>query len=112
MADTVNVTVIEDDDVARTFQITSGGTALNISSVTVFAVIKPSERVEDNAASAHTLTDGDGLTIVDAATGKVRLDYPAEVTASPGWWFYKIRVTSSAGQTETAITGWIAVSDA
>lgn len=112
MAQAVNVTLIEDDETSRTFQLTTGGTALDLSAVTVTAVIKASPAVADNATSGvYTLTAGDGLTVVDAAAGTVRLDWPAVVTASPGWWFYKIRVTLAA-QTETAILGWLTISDA
>ncbi|MFF4417078.1 hypothetical protein ACFYY8_31545 [Streptosporangium sp. NPDC001559] len=112
MAQAVNVTLTEDDETSRTFQLTTGGTALNLSAAIVTAIVKASPAVEDNAASGvYTLTAGDGLAIVDAAAGTVRLDWPAAVTASPGWWFYKIRVTLAA-QTETAILGWIAILDA
>lgn len=112
MADAVNVTLTEDDTPSRTWQITSAGSALNLASATVVAVIKASPSVEDNAVSGvYTLTAGSGLTIESAATGKVKLDIPAAVMASPSTWFYKIRVTISSS-TETAIWGWITVSDA
>lgn len=109
---TVNVALIEDDATSRTFRITSASSALDLSTATVFAVIKTSAAVEDDAASGvYTLTVGSGLTVTDAAQGKVQLDIPAAVTASPGTWFYKIRITLAA-QTETAIWGWITISDA
>lgn len=112
MPDTVNLTLTEDDDGSATFQITSGGDALNIASADVFAVIKASQHVEDDASSGvYTLTEGSGVTIVNAATGTVRLDFPEAVTESPSIWFYKIRV-DSAGDTLTAIWGWISVADA
>lgn len=111
MPDIVNLTLTEDDDGSATFQITSGGSALDVTSADVFAIIKASPQVEDDASSGvYTLTEGDGVTIVNATTGTVRLDFPDAVTESPGVWFYKIRVTS-AGDTLTAIWGWINVQD-
>lgn len=112
MADTVNVTLTEDDSSLRTWQITQAGAALNLASADVQAVIKTSQHVEDDAATGvYTLTEGSGLTIADAAQGKVQLDIPSAVTASPSSWFYKIRVTV-AGHTETAIMGWLMIQDA
>jgi hypothetical protein len=77
----------------------------------VFAVIKATPEVDDSSPAAYTLTEGSGLTTTDAATGKIRIDVPTAVMASPGWWYYKIRVTAS-GRTETAISGWLAIQDA
>jgi hypothetical protein len=110
--DIVNLTLTEDDDGSATFQITSGGTALNLTSADVIAVVKASQQVEDDASSGvYTLTEGDGVTIVSATTGTVKLDFPAAVTESPSVWFYKVRVEAS-GETLTAIWGWISVQDA
>lgn len=112
MADAVTVPLTEDDNPSRTFQLTSAGSILNLTGATVVAIIKASQSVEDNAGpGVYTLTVGSGLTIADAALGKVQLDIPSAVTASPSWWFYKIRVTRNS-RTETAITGWICVQDA
>lgn len=111
MPSIVTLPLTEDDTPSRTFRITSAGSALNLSSATVVAVIKPTAATEDDAAGTYTLSLGAGLTVVDASAGTVRLDIPAAVTASPGAWFYKIRITLAA-QTETAIWGWITISDA
>lgn len=112
MADTVNVTLTEDDTSLRTWQITQAGEALNLASADVVAVIKATPHVEDNAVTGvYTLTEGSGLTVTDATQGKVQLDIPTAVMASPGAWFYKIRATV-AGHTETAITGWLMIQDA
>lgn len=112
MPDTINLTLTEDDNGQATFQITSGGSALGLASADVFAVVKASQHVEDDAASGvYTLTEGSGVTIVDAAAGTIRLDFPDAITESPSIWFYKVRVTASS-VTETAITGWLSISDA
>jgi hypothetical protein len=111
VASIVNVTLIEGDDTSRTWTLTTDGTALNLASADVTAVIKPSEHVADNAATAYTLTEGSGITIVSASAGTVKLDIPTAVTASPSQWFYKIRITLS-GETETAVWGWISIVDA
>lgn len=110
MADWVNVTIPEGSDVSRTWRLTSDGAALVLSGVTVTAVIKPSERYEDDDESAHTLTAGDGLTVVDATAGTVRLTIPAGVTEAPSAWFYKI-LASVSGETEPAVMGWIQIQD-
>ena len=111
MAGIVSVTLIEGDDTSRTWSLTSDGAALNLTSADVTAVIKPTEHVADNAATAYNLTEGSGVTIVSASAGTVKLDIPTAVTASPSQWFYKIRVALS-GETETAVWGWISIVDA
>lgn len=108
--DWVNVTLAEGSDVSRTWQITSDSAALNLTSADVTAVIKPSEHYEDDDDLAHQLSEGAGITIVDAAAGTVKLDIPAAVTQAPSAWFYKINVTL-AGETDTAIGGWIYIAD-
>lgn len=110
MPTVINLALTEDDNESPTFAITNDAGALDLAGATVVAVIKPSEHVEDNATSAHTLTEGDGITITDAAAGQIRMDIPAAVTESPGFWWYKIRVTVGSA-TRTAITGWITVAD-
>ncbi len=111
VASVIQVNLLEGDDESRTFQITSGGSPMNIGSVTVTALIKASTSVEDDAAGVTHLSVGDGITVVDASTGKVRVTFPDAVLASPSNWYYKIKLTVS-GDTRTAIHGWIAVSDA
>ncbi|GAA0853439.1 hypothetical protein ACFQVD_26540 [Streptosporangium amethystogenes subsp. fukuiense] len=111
MSDAINVTLTEDDDGLATFVITSDGAPLGLGAATVFAIVKPTQHVEDDALSAHRLEQGDGVTIVDAAAGTVRLDFPQVVMESPSTWFYKIRVTAG-GKTRTAIWGWLTISDA
>lgn len=111
MPTAINVDVVEDDDNTATFNITDDSGALNLTSADVTAVIKASQHVEDGALSGvYTLTEGDGVTIVDAAAGQIRLDIPAAVAASPGVWFYKIRVAAS-GDTRTAVFGWLSILD-
>jgi hypothetical protein len=111
MPDTINITLTEDDNNSATFTITSGGDPLGLASADVFAIVKPDQHVEDDAATAHELTEGDGVTIVDAVEGTVTLDFPEAVTESPGSWFYKIRVTQ-ASATRTAVWGWLNILDA
>jgi len=109
--DAINVTLTEDDDDMATFIITTGGVPLGLGSAVVFAIIKPTQHVEDDASTAHLLEEGDGVTILDADEGTVRVDFPEAVTGSPSLWFYKIRVTA-ASKTRTAIWGWLTISDA
>ncbi len=111
MAAWLNVTLTEGSTaVSRTWALTSDDAALNLGSVTVSAVIKPSEHVEDDDASAYVLTVGDGVTIVNPTAGTVRLTIPAAVVEAPSTWLYKILVNAS-DQTEPAILGWITVTD-
>lgn len=111
MPSIITLPVTEDDEPTPTFQITSGGTPLDLTAATVTAIIKASPSVEDTALGVYTLASGSGLAVTDAAQGKVRLDIPAAITASPGWWYYKIRVSHTA-KPMTAIEGWIPVGDA
>ncbi|MCC5574492.1 hypothetical protein IMZ11_02405 [Microtetraspora sp. AC03309] len=111
MSDWANVTIPEGANTSRTWRLTSDGSPLGLSGVTVTAVIKPSEHYEDDDQLAHTLTQGSGLTIVDAAAGTVKLAVPTAVTQAPSSWFYKI-IPSSSGETEPAVMGWIYITDA
>jgi hypothetical protein len=108
--DWVNVTLPEGFDGSRTWAITSDDAALNLTTADVTAVIKPTEHYEDDDDLAYPLSEGDGVTIVNAAVGTVKLDIPGAVTAAPSAWFYKINVTL-AGETDTAIAGWIYIAD-
>ncbi|KAB8186882.1 hypothetical protein FH608_046175 [Nonomuraea phyllanthi] len=114
MPDFVNLTLTEDDDESASFRITDdAGDALGLTGADVFAVIKASQAVEDDASTGvFTLTEGDGVTIDDAANGLITLTFPSGVTESPGVWFYKIRVSrGSPSATKTAIEGWLSVAD-
>lgn len=111
MAAIVNVPLTEGDTPSRIWALTSAGTTLDLTGATVAAYIKPNATTADGAQGTYTLTSGSGLTVVSAAAGTVQLDIPSAVTTAPSWWWYKIRVTRS-GRTETAVEGWIAVSDA
>ena len=115
MPDIVNLTLTEDDDEQATFRIVDdAGDALGLTGADVFAVVKASQHVEDDATTGvFILEEGDGVTIDDAAAGLVTLDFPAGVTESPSVWFYKIRVTrGSPAATKTAIEGWLSIADA
>lgn len=115
MPDIVNLALTEDDDEQAQFRIVDdAGAALVLTSADVFAVIKASQHVEDDAATGvFRLTEGDGVTIDDAAAGLITLGFPAGVTESPSIWFYKIRVTrGSPAATKTAIEGWLSIADA
>jgi hypothetical protein len=114
MPDLVNLTLTEDDDESASFRITDdAGDALGLTSAVVFAVIKASQSVEDDAATGvFTLTEGDGITVDDAAAGLITLAFPSGVTESPSVWFYKIRVTrGTPAATKTAIEGWLSITD-
>jgi hypothetical protein len=106
----VNLTLSQGDDTSRTWQITSSDEAVNLASATITAIIKPSPQVADDASSALSLTEGDGITISDAADGEVTIAIPTEVTESPGAWYYKILI-GIGGATEVAIHGWITTTD-
>lgn len=111
MASIVNLTLTEGDDTSRTWNLTSDGSQLNLASADVTAVIKPSEAYEDDDDAAHLLTEGNGVTIVSASAGTVKLDIPTAVTQAPSQWLYKILVALS-GQTEVAVWGTLWVADA
>ncbi len=111
MAAIVNVPLTQGDTAVRQWQLTSADAVMDLESATVAAYIKADALVADGAPGTHTLTTGSGLTVVDSDEGIVQLDIPSAVTTSPSWWWYKIRVTRS-GKTETAVHGWISVSDA
>ncbi len=111
MASIVNVTLTEGDDTSRIWNLTTDGSPLNLTSADVTAVIKPSEAYEDDDDAAHVLTEGDGVTIVSASAGTVKVDIPTAVTQAPSQWLYKILVTL-AGQTEVAVWGVLWIADA
>ncbi|WP_214322074.1 hypothetical protein [Nonomuraea sediminis] len=110
MPSNVNVELSQGDDTARTWQITADSTPLNVSAGTVTAVIKRTQLVDDDDPTAIHRSAGDGLTVVDAAQGKVEIRIPTTVAASPGAWWYKIGLTIN-GKTEVVIDGWLTVLD-
>lgn len=111
MPDVVNLPLTEGDVTPRTIQLYSADAAMDLSDATIVAYIKPDATTANGATGTHTLTVGSGLTVVTEATGIVRMAIPAAVAASPSWWWYTIKVTR-AGFSETAVHGWIPVSDA
>ncbi|WP_326828694.1 hypothetical protein OIE13_22400 [Streptosporangium sp. NBC_01810] len=106
----MNVPLSQGADTSRTWQVTSGDEPANLTSATVTAVIKTNTHVDDDDVAAHTFAEGDGLTIVDAAQGHVRIRIPTAVTQHPGAWYYKI-VVEAGEDTEPAIHGWITIMD-
>ncbi|MFI6594976.1 hypothetical protein ACIBHX_01940 [Nonomuraea sp. NPDC050536] len=98
------------DDTAKQWQITANNLPLNISSGTVTAVIKRDTSIDDDDPTVIQRSEGSGLTIVDAATGKVEIVIPTSVTQYPSSWFYKIDLEID-GRTETVIDGWIQIAD-
>ncbi len=102
---------MEGDETTRTWQVTSDGEPMNLSTVDVTVIVKAHAGVEDDDEGAHRLTEGDGLTVTDASQGLVKADIPTLVTEAPGQWLYKVLV-ELGGDTETAIWGYLQVTDA
>lgn len=108
--DWVNISVPEGFAGSKPFEITTDGSPLGLGSVEVSAVIKPDQGYEDDDEAAYQLSEGDGVTIVDASAGSIRLAFPSAISQAPSTWFYRIDV-GLGDDSDTAIAGWITVTD-
>jgi hypothetical protein len=106
-----NFDVAEGFSGKRTFEITSDGSEMNLSTAAVTVVFKPSEAVEDDDDLAHVLTEGDGVTVTDPSAGLVEVEIPEVLTQAPLAWFYKVDVAVSGQGSDTAVAGWMTVQD-
>lgn len=96
----VTVTVFDEDT----------GAAYDLTGATLAVHLKPDAATADDDASVVTLTVGDGIEVLDATAGQVRVTVPSTWLATAGtrWWHLTV---VSGGATRTAARGPVHVID-
>lgn len=90
-----DLSVIENNDVLFTLDLTLDGSPLDITTYTPSIVLKATETSDDNTGT--TFTTSNGLTVVSARLGKMTWALPHANTGTAGkqWWRCDVVDTSS-----------------
>lgn len=102
-----DLSVIENNDVTFSLDLTYNGAAFNTGNYALSLVLKASETATD--VSGTTFTVGSGLTIVNAALGQVTWTLPHANTAVPGQQWWRIDAVDGAGDRTTLMFGHLNV---
>lgn len=114
MANEVDITLNENNDegvkVTITTNVPTAGTALDITSMSLEAYLKPTASTADTDSSVWKGTSGGGqITVTDAPNGKATVSIPASaVTLTQGWWRCDVL---SGGLRKTAVYGKVSVNN-
>jgi hypothetical protein len=101
---------IAGDDLGFTLALTYDGTPLDLTGLTVTAVIKPRPTSADSDGTSYAA--GTGITVTDAASGAVSWEVPHADTAAAGQRAYHVRVTDADGRIATALYGILTLAPA
>jgi len=107
---TLNENNDENVKVVATTNVPADGTILDLTGMTVEAFLKPAKTTADNDGAVWKgSTATTGVTVTDAAAGKLTVSIPAaSITTTQGWW----RVDAlSGGLRKTIIYGAVTVVD-
>lgn len=99
----------ENVNVVATTNVPTAGTILNLTGLTFEAFLKPTKGSGDADAGVWKGTLGSGVTVTDAANGKLTVSIPAaSITITQGWW----RVDALSGSLrKTIVYGIVTVVD-
>lgn len=103
MSQRADLSGIAGDDLTFTVTLTLDGSPLDLTGLTVHAVVKPRSTSADSDGTAYTLT------VTDAASGTAAWVIPRADTAAPAWSWYRIWVADGSGDIGTALYGTLAV---
>lgn len=100
----------DDEQVIVTISGEDTGTAYDLTGAQVTAYLKPDADTADNDAAVVALTIGNGVEVLDATAGLVRVTVPKSWLATAGtrWWHL---VVVASGATRTAARGPVHVID-
>lgn len=100
----------DDEQVTVTVSDEDSGAAYDLTGATLTVYLKPSAETADDDASVTTLTVGNGIEVLDAAAGSIRVTVPKSWLATAGtrWWHLTV---VKAGATRTAARGPVHVID-
>jgi hypothetical protein len=105
---TYNITAYQGADFDRTFTITQGGTALNLSGYTSAMQVR---EAADSTAYLLSLTSSSGITLGGTAgTIAVAITSAQSSAISAGSYAYDLEITSGAGQVTRLLEGAFTVS--
>ena len=105
---TYNITAYQGADFDRTFTITQGGTALNLSGYTSGMQVR---EAADSTAYLLSLTSSSGITLGGTAgTIAVAITSAQSSAISAGSYAYDLEITSGAGQVTRLLEGAFTVS--
>lgn len=112
MASNVSISLNENNDeaikVVITTNVPTAGTALDLTSLSLEAFLKPTASTADTDPAVWKGTSGGGaITVTDAPNGKATISVPASaVTLTQGWWRCDVL---SGGLRKTAVYGVLSV---
>ncbi|KAB2384743.1 hypothetical protein [Actinomadura montaniterrae] len=100
----------DDEQVTVTVSDEATGAAYDLTGALVHVYLKPSAETPDGDASVVVLAIGDGIEVLDAAAGQIRVTIPSSWLATAGtrWWHLTVVM---AGATRTAARGPVHVLD-
>ena len=100
---TYNVTAYQGADWDRTFTVTQGGSALNLSGYTAAMQVR---EAADSTAYLLSLTNGSGITLGGTAgTIAVAVTSAQSSAISAGSYAYDLEITAGAGQVTRLLQG-------
>lgn len=99
----INLSLAEFNDIALSTTITSGGSALNLTGMTVKMLLKPTAGVVDTDPSVKSVT----ATIVTPSAGLCTINIPHSDLQSQTLTFYRIDVIDGSGDINTAAYGTV-----
>lgn len=112
MATKTDISLNENNDeavkVVITTNVPTAGTALDLTSMTLEAYVKPTASTADTDPAVWKGTiSGGAITVTDAPNGKATISIPASaVTLTQGWWRCDVL---SGGLRKTAVYGALSV---
>lgn len=103
MSQRQDLTVVENNDVVFTLNLTYNSAPFNLTGYTVDLVLKASETATDG--SGITFTTGSGLTVTSTQFGQVQWTFPHADDATPGTQWWRIDAIDGSGDRTTFIMG-------
>lgn len=102
-----NLSVVENNDVLFTLDLTDNGVPFDITAYTVSIVLKSAEAAADNTGT--TFTTSNGLTVVSAKLGQVTWALPHTSTTTPGTQWWRCDVVDVSSNRTTVMMGNLVV---
>lgn len=102
-----DLSVIQNDDVDFTFDLTVNGEVFDYTNYTLSLVLKASQKVADNTGT--TFTVGSGLTATSPARGEVDWNLPHANTATAGTLWWRLDAVDASSNRTTLLLGTLYV---
>jgi hypothetical protein len=107
----VDITLSEFNDETLNLSLTSGGSALNLTSYSLEMYLKPSSGIPDTSSGVVKLSTGTGeLTVTNAAGGLMTAAISHANTGSvSAFTFYRVDIVDGTGKRNTAVFGKVSI---